>query len=217
MSIRSREDALFEQWKMGRKGFVADGVVDEKAYLASSTKILFVLKEVNDPGGGGWDLREFLAKGGRPKTWRNVTRWLIGLRRLDEDLDWSELESISEEQRVAELRSICAINVKKAPGGHTSDPGAVAAAGEQDERFLKEQLALYDADLTIACGSVVGNIVGALLGISTWEMTRRGISFAKMPNNKVVISYAHPEARVQDSLLYYGLVDATRELVGSRP
>lgn len=32
-SICEREDALFQEWRPSRAGFVADGVVDEVAYL----------------------------------------------------------------------------------------------------------------------------------------------------------------------------------------
>ena len=58
MGIRERENELFARWADRRPGLVMDGVVDETAYLASSPKILFLLKEVNDQNGGGWDLRE---------------------------------------------------------------------------------------------------------------------------------------------------------------
>ena len=64
MSIRYEEERLFSVWSNGRSGFVTDGVADERLYRESETKLLFVLKEVNDLGGGGWDLREFVRKNG---------------------------------------------------------------------------------------------------------------------------------------------------------
>ena len=49
--------------------------------MASSPSIVFILKEVNDPDGGGWDLRQFLRNNGdRPQTWNNVARWVHGIR-----------------------------------------------------------------------------------------------------------------------------------------
>ncbi len=34
------------------------------------------------------------------------------------------------------------------------------------------------------------------------------------PTGRVIIDYSHPEARVKDCQLYYGLVDAVREILG---
>ena len=66
MSIAKQEMELFEEWSKSREYFVTDGVVSETDYSASKLKLCFVLKEVNDLHGGGWDLREFLRGGGRP-------------------------------------------------------------------------------------------------------------------------------------------------------
>ncbi|WP_305417770.1 hypothetical protein [Photobacterium leiognathi] len=54
MSITDKENNLFIEWKENRKGFVSDGLVSEQDYLNSDIKICIVLKEVNDPDGGGW-------------------------------------------------------------------------------------------------------------------------------------------------------------------
>ena len=46
-----------------------------------------------------------------------------------------------------------------------------------------------------------------------WKMTTRGIWYVKEPNGRIVIAYSHPEARVKDCILYYGLIDAVREIL----
>lgn len=40
----------------------------------------------------------------------------------------------------------------------------------------------------------------------------RGIAFYWRAPGRVVVDFSHPEARVQDNLLHYGLVDAIREI-----
>ena len=95
--IREAENRLFRNWSSRREGFVTDGVVSEMDYLNSSKKILFVLKEVNDPGGGGWDLRQFLLEGGRAQTWNNIARWVHGIRNLDAVPTWDFFENIDED------------------------------------------------------------------------------------------------------------------------
>ena len=109
MSIREQENHLFDEWKHNRNGFVSDGVVSEKDYLDSKPKIAFILKEVNDPDGGGWDLRELVAQGKRKQTWENVARWVDGIRLItngEHIPSWSVWERTSESFRKDVLKSI---------------------------------------------------------------------------------------------------------------
>ncbi|MCA9666635.1 MAG: hypothetical protein KC503_13630 [Myxococcales bacterium] len=216
-TIRQREQALFRRWKKRRPDCVGDGVVDEGVYLAARPRLLFVLKEVNSPGNSDWDLRDFLAKGGRSQTWNNVTRWVEGLRRLDSDIPWSELASISDERRKQALDTIAAVNLKKDPGGSTTKAKELISAVAQDRDLLCEQIRLYDADIIIACGSLVaGQLVSVLDLPASWPSTRRGIQHCEDESGAIVFAYSHPEARVHNSLLHYGLVDAVREVWARR-
>ena len=74
MSIREKENELFTRWRGEHHGFVSDGVVSEEDYDNSKIRLLFFLKEVNDPNGGNWDLREFIQDGARSQTWNNIAR-----------------------------------------------------------------------------------------------------------------------------------------------
>jgi len=219
MSIRDRENELFEKWSANRQRFVKDGVVDEKSYLNSSAKIMLVLKEVNDPGGGNWDLREFIREGARSQTWDNITRWIYGIRNINKDIEWKEVQEISEERRKEYLKSICAINLKKSPGGHTTNNNVLSQVANKDKVFLNEQFSIYNSDLPdliICCGSVVSELFHNLIEFSekpNWKMTKRGIWYYEYQINKYVIEYSHPETRVANCLLYYGLVDAVREIL----
>jgi hypothetical protein len=215
VKIRALEDVLFAEWRRNRPGFVADGAVDETAYLASSPRLLFVLKEVNDPHGGDWDLREFLLDGGRAQTWNNVTRWIDGIRSLPDDIPWNAVAEITDGRRQRTLRSIVAMNLKKSPGGHTTDPAALSNAAAADAALINRQFALYEPDLVICCGADTSNIFDGLVdlgGEPRWKATRRGIRYREFQERRFVVSFAHPEARVGDCLLYYGLVDAIREI-----
>ena len=136
--MREREEALFRLWQASlpqdeQESFVSDGIVDPTAYNRSSPKILFLLKEVNDTGGGGWCLREYLRKGGRSETWGVVARWLRALRKLPVELRWDQIKDVTEAQRCEELESIAAINLKKIPGGHTTNVGTWWPIVERDQ------------------------------------------------------------------------------------
>ena len=216
MTITEKENSLFEEWRKKRLGLVADGVVDEDSFLNSGSKLMFILKEVNDPDGGDWDLRRFIREGGRPQTWDNITRWVEGIRKLPSEINWNEISEISQEQRCNALKSICAINLKKSPGGHTTDNQSLWGISNEDREFINRQFVMYNADIIICCGSVTTEILYELIDFGSnpnWLITTRGIWYHEYAPKKFVISYAHPEARVADCLLYYGLIDALREIL----
>jgi hypothetical protein len=223
--MRNKENRLFRRWRASLPrtqgaAFVTDGAVDPAAYESSPRKILLLLKEVNDPHGGGWCLREFLQDGGRRETWNVVTRWLYAIRRLPKEIPWSKIEGISDAQRCQELRSIVAVNLKKIPGHHTTDLRAWRPVIERDAVFNRQQLALYEADLLICCGSDVARAFDEYLrhgNGSEWRRTSRGIDYLEYANRKYVVGYFHPEARIAKSSIHYGLVDAAREILCRSP
>ncbi|WP_332401745.1 hypothetical protein [Vibrio metschnikovii] len=212
MSILQDENSLFDEWKGNRKGFVSDGLVSENDYLNSDIKVCIILKEVNDPDGGGWDLRQFISNGARPQTWNNIVRWVKGIRNLGSEMPWNEFEHISKEDRQLFLKSICAMNLKKSPGTHTTDTASLSKVSYEDSNLIQRQFALYDPDLTI-CGGT-GELFKDVAGFNEleWDRTNRGVWWYQRAPKKYVISYCHPEARVDNSLIVYGLIDAVREI-----
>jgi hypothetical protein len=215
MSIREQEGALFERWRIRRPDLVRDGVVDEASFFDSSPRILFVLKEPNDPGGGGWDLCEFVRDGGRSQTWDNISRWVAGIRRLPAETPWSEITRISNDDRKRLLRSIAIMNVKKSPGGGSAERDSLMTAARADRDLLLEQFNLYKAELVLCCGAPVGDLMEELIITGTpgeWKPTSRGIWAKNFDRNRLIIDYAHPQVRTWGNLLFYGLVDAVREL-----
>ena len=211
--IKDKESALFAEWTERVDNFAKDGVVSEKLYEASAKRLLFVLKETNDTK--DFDLRRFLSKGARPQTWDNVTRWVMGIRDLGTDIDWQAIKKITLAQRRKHLSSIAAINMKKKPGRHTTDVSAFWSTIKRDADFIGRQIGFYDADLIILCGSIVATGFKHVFAdrlTEPWRETSRGISYVEYTPGKFAINYAHPEARVHDTLLYYGLIDAVREI-----
>ena len=205
-----KQEALFQTWRRENPKIVSDGIVDEQAYLSSPVKTLYLLKEVN--GGENWDLCGFLAEGGRPQTWDNITRWTMGIHQLDRVIPWSELQDITAERRKEILKKICVVNVKKTSGGHTAEADKLLRAVQGNRSRLREQLAIYEPDLIVCCGTESLYFAQIYQYAPKWEMTSRGIWYVR-ERGKIVLSYPHPEARVKDCLLYYGLTDAAREIL----
>lgn len=220
LSMREQEDELFARWRLDRPGLITDGVVDEVAYLASSRRILFVLKEVNSAEAQAWDLRGFLYGGGHAASWDTITRWVEGIRALPADLTWPVVNQPKQtadqraSRRIAALRSIAVINLKKTPGSHTTDVKRLYTEAWQDQVFIRRQVQLYRPDLIICCG--VGDLFRDLALFDNQppkSQTSRGVSYYSLGSDRYVIDYLHPEARCASNLLYYGLIDALRELL----
>ncbi len=216
MSIRSEEQALFDDLKAKNPYVIPDGVMDEQEYLSARYKIVYVLKEVN--GGKDWDLREFVGKdGGRPQTWDNIARWTEGILSWEQEIPWCELEKDNEARRKNVLKKIAATNLKKTSGGYISDSKQIYQAAEEYSPIIKRQIDIYDPDIIICCGTE-----GAFVKICyadnepAWKMTSRGIWYFR-DGKKVIISYSHPAARTKDSTLYYGLMDAVKEILSEKP
>lgn len=164
--------------------------------------------------GGGWDLRKFLSEGVRPKTWDNVTRWVRGIQNLPSIREWSFYEKITRDCRKETLKSIVAMNLKKSPGGATTEPKALAAAAGADKDYIRRQYSLYDPDITICGGTGVDELFRKAVGHRMkWQETTRGVRWYERKARKYVVSFSHPAANVKGSLLLYGLLDAVHEIM----
>ncbi|MFN7113498.1 MAG: hypothetical protein ACK4PK_03980 [Alphaproteobacteria bacterium] len=221
--ICEQEEALFSEWKSRlldeeeKKCFVADGVANEDSYLEISPKILFVLKEANGKKGeifpsDFW--RELLTKAQRGQTWQNIARWAYGIRHLPADIPWSgSLASADDFFRGEILKSIAAINVKKIYGSHTADGKKLKVAVKRDGDLLRKQIAIYEADFIICCGTRwLLEEAGFPSSKAKWQQTARGVEYCEYEIGKFIVDYHHPEARCRDYVLYYSLVDAVREM-----
>ena len=97
MSIKEREEFLFQKLREKDASIVVDGVICEQEFLNARYKIVYILKEVN--GGKSWDLRDFVYEGGRPQTWDNIARWTEGILSWEKEFPWSEMETDNEQRR----------------------------------------------------------------------------------------------------------------------
>lgn len=211
MDIKAKEKEIFDKLKKIDRSIVEDGIVSEEEYLDSKYKILYIMKEAN--GGADWSLKDFLCDGGRSQTWDNVARWTEGLLNINQEINWSYLEGNNENRRKYYLKKIGVINLKKTAGGYTSNYKEISKAALENRNLIKTQVDLYNPDIIICCGTAddfVKNYFDSKL--VNWNMTKRGIQFIKC-NNKIIVSFAHPEARIRDAYLYYSLIDGVREIL----
>lgn len=219
--LTEKETLLFDEWKKIRPELSVDGIICERTYLLSDLKILFIMKEVNSEK--GFDLKRYIQEGGRDQTWNNVARWVYAIRNIEREITWEEAEKIStDEQRKDLLKSICVMNLKKSPGSHTTNINELWKIATEDKEFLNKQISIYlnsamsKPDIIITCGTTTSEIFNKLIVIPNKgdrERTSRGIWHNKFSNNNgIILNYVHPEARVPDNLLFYGFIDAIKEI-----
>lgn len=212
MNIKDAETKLFSQLKINDQSIVTDGVANEKEYLDSKYKILYVMKEVNSYQNGGWSLTEFLSNGAITQTWDNIARWTEGILNLEKDIDWEYLSKDNDLRRHKYLKKIASINLKKTPGRHTSIANEISMATKNNKDFIKKQVTLYQPNIIVCCGTSGLFVKYCIDSDFTWQMTSRGIKYMIL-DNTIIVSFSHPEARVADHYLYYALIDAIREIL----
>src|SRR4051812_26433466 len=102
---------------------ITDGLIDIDRYLASSPKILWLLKEpwedlAEGEPGGDWSIPEYLfgkGKIGNKGTWTRMA--YVSFSIFNGFCDYSTIKYATEDPRVQDsLRHVGYINVKKFPG-----------------------------------------------------------------------------------------------------
>ena len=225
MPMTEQENIVLYNWEKsyGEKDksavFVKDGIVNEKLYTdGNHIKILYLLKETNDFKENDYDndLRKYIEEGARQKTWNNIVRWTHGIYNLyGAEQVWNEVRELRAGTKSYTLSSICAVNLKKTSGGNTANGKKITNAVNEYRKFINDQIENAQPELIIFCGTTYPyqKKVKKEKENWKWKQTSRGIDYFIDDNGRIYISYYHPEARVNDNLLYYGLIDAVKEIL----
>ncbi len=135
------------------------------------------------------------------------------MRNLPPIREWSFYEEITEDFRKEILKSIVAMNLRKSPGGPTTDSAVLATVAREDKDYIRRQYDLYDPDITICGGGDVEKLFREVVGHrKMWQKTTGCVCWYERNARKYVVSFSHPAAFVKQSLLLYGLLDAVREI-----
>lgn len=144
-------NGIFEQLT-AKQITVTDGVIDIDRYFDAKPRILWVLKEANSEE--SWSYLEAF----RNTDWLNKCNGLSSIRRViytsygilkGIDKAWSEFPWSNEPTCQEALLSVAYINIKKTPGGSTSNPQELTDAYQTYRELLKLQIDTYDADVVI--------------------------------------------------------------------
>ena len=220
-SITKQENIIFDNWS---NLIVKDGTVDEDSFLSTKIKILVIMKETNDYVNNEQDLRVFLKQGARGATWNNIVRWVYGLQNLDTDISklWNNISYVNNNMRIKYLSTISSINLKKKPGGTTTNLDELKDESKKDIEYLKRQISLYQNLNFVLCGSRdVANLVDKYELFGTIEFAQHKNTYVQIAqaNNTVIISYYHPQVRGKGSAkeeLFKNLILSVKDYLHNR-
>lgn len=186
---------------------ITDGIIDIDRYLKAQYKILWILKEPYDdfnekgePIGGGWGLdqainpKQTIYEFGREKqTFKPMIYASWGI--LNNFCLWSDMEDVEDNPTMLNaLKSIAYINIKKLPGGTSSQYSKIEVAYIKNKNILLKQIEYYNPDIIIG-GSTLYNFFQDL-GFSKSEMTEYGSLNYIVRKGKIFIDAYHPAQRV---------------------
>ena len=137
---------------------ICDGVADIPAYVESSPRIMWILKEPysgftesGKPKGGGWKLTKHFKD--YEDVWQDEDMWQLMIQinfAIRNHLKWSELDFIENNPEMAEeLRKIAYINVGKMQGYTTNSNSHKQDCYNIWKPILIEQIELYDPEVII--------------------------------------------------------------------
>lgn len=224
MSLFTEEDKVFEEWRkvLGELPLVTDGIVYENDWTKSSPKILFVLKEANqkDPHSAVLS-REWLYDGAGSNTWGNIAMWTHAIRHYKENLKWSDkinLRSLEKARRRYHLQTIAAMNLKKTPGGASTNKVELREFVKKYNGLLRNQVDLYwsQVDIIVCCGVEVFSLFRSLIkDIPLQKHTFRSadknetktIFYYQTDDGKLIIDFYHPQAHMSKEFMYNSIRD----------
>jgi len=132
-----RAQGLHNKWP------ITDGVVDEPLYLATTPKMLWILKEPWDEG--GWSLTKdaiprMLKEGSIGDKGIFARMAWVTYSVLNGFQTWQQMPWVSNEPKVGEsLRRIAYINISKLPGPKVTQMAKLRACYERNKAMLLRQ------------------------------------------------------------------------------
>ncbi|MCR5084919.1 MAG: hypothetical protein K6A65_05395 [Succinivibrionaceae bacterium] len=147
--LTREENQLFHDWETRRRyrGFMRDGAVnpDLFASIHKMPRLIVVLREA--PADSGNDLRAILssAQGDELRSWERTARLAgIFLGNIGANPGLSDISRL--------LQEIVVMHLKKTPRGYASYDTEINDFVHNNQPFIWKQLRLYRADIVLACG-----------------------------------------------------------------
>jgi len=192
---------LFDDWERAipeyKDKFVRDGIINEKIYQTASPKILFIMKEPNNPKQDPGDFREWFKDEIKYAFSYRIAEWSYGLLNNFPQYDdiWTKKDSAHKA-----IQYIALMNIKKSGGGGNSEYTRMMEHVKINFDFLHRQIAIILPDIIIT-GTSWPVLRDGLFPNINWVKSGYDILIGKY-NNAKVIDYYHPSSRTAPAASY---------------
>ena len=193
---------LFERWERsipGYKGkFVKDGILNEFLYDRAPLKILYLMKEPNNPEQKPGDFREWWKDEIRFLFTYRLAEWSYGILNDFPPYDdvWTDVKATHQA-----LLHTSLMNIKKIGGAGSSKYSEIDSHLIKCHDYLKEQIEITDPEIIILGMSFWTDLRDKLFPDAKWSSSGYGIEIGKFKKAKV-IDYYHPSSRTPPAAAY---------------
>jgi hypothetical protein len=192
---------LFDEWELAvpeYKGkFVRDGIINEQLYQTASPKILFIMKEPNDPKQETWDFRDWWKDEIKYTFSYRIAEWSYGLLNNFPQFDDIRLKEGSLQKAI---QYIAFMNIKKSGGSGNSEYNRMMEHVQMNFDNLHRQIAIISPDIIIM-GTSWNELRDGLFPNIDWVKSGYDILIGKHDKSKV-IDYYHPSSRNAPAAFY---------------
>ena len=211
-------DAFLEkQLHCSRQGaFIKDGVICSEKWNKSDTqtKVLFFNKEAHSASKKEFlDLREVIRedwKGPKGNMWQRMSELAYLLQHFYTE-GFTNLNSITEDEKKNALLSSAFINIKKSGGTKSSEEASLLKYWDSDKELLLEQIKQIKPDFVIL-GNIYSIVSDHFSFVSHCRDSEGYFFTSPSFNNCVFVNYWHPAYQVPADMYFYTLAYQLQKL-----
>lgn len=196
-----------------------DGVVNWERYLTAPKKILWVLKEGNDPDNGIEDMRSIHRFGTEDSVIPNYKRWKSTYKKLlyvthgilTETYLWNDMSDIENDGTIDgqfHLEDIAIINLKKVTGGGTANINQIYDYYVGAKDIIFKQIDFFEPDIIIN-GSRINQFLFDYLGER--NISHQGFNRYGKKENVLFVHTYHPNARHNEADYVDSILDIVKK------
>lgn len=202
MLINEKLSLLYEEWRKEYPGhFVGGGIVNEERYETCDTKVMYLLKEVNDPDEErDWSLIDFIQEQIQERKFYR-TMAILGIWSFGLQQGFPSYKFILEQKEkniAGGLSNIAITNLKKSGGRGSSNMDDVKAYAMASKELWIKEIELINSNIVLCCGTF--SIVREVLGFQT-EVCDSGALYGDAFGIRFV-EFTHPMYRISPKVNY---------------
>jgi hypothetical protein len=200
------------------KSEIEDGIICPRKFgkhPKSKHRILWILKEANDPDGGGWSLIDFLAtRVDESEGLFHYSRWAatfglvikVSYGLLNGFIDYDKIEKDLKKASES-LDYIAVINIKKVPGG--SQASLAKVAEEINPQLILKQINEINPDIVIG-GNTLWILAKNNLFLESKDLSQE--SWGLFKNKRLWVNAYHPNnTSVTHEEYYFQIINLAKK------